>query len=253
MKLPLDEIETRLQKFVESSLYLLPDKRPTRLVRSLVQTLEHTVVQQADGNLVASNVFTIQLHPDDAFPWQADPGLLTALARVLEDAVRDAGLVLPNPISLHLEINPSQTPETFKIKASTRSPNLEATAALPVEDSLAPDLDPRPQSAFLIFQNNQTFPLRLVVINIGRRADNHLVLDDPRVSRLHAQLRAVNGKYILFDLNSTGGTFVNNVRISQQVLKAGDVISLAGYPLIYGEEAASPGTSIEDTRAQSTT
>lgn len=249
MNTRLDAIETRLQKFIDSSLYLLPGRHPSRLIHSLVQALENTVVQQADGNLGAANVFSIQLHPEDALIWQTNPGLLSALARVLEDSARDAGLLLPNPVSLNLEVNPLRSPETFLITPSARSPHVEATAALPVEDQPV-ELDSRPTSSFLIFQNNQTFPLRLAVINIGRRADNHLVLEDPRVSRLHAQLRAMNGKYILFDLNSTGGTFVNNQRISQQVLNAGDVISLAGYPLIYGEDTAPSINSVEDTRAQ---
>jgi pSer/pThr/pTyr-binding forkhead associated (FHA) protein len=66
--------------------------------------------------------------------------------------------------------------------------------------------------------------------------DNHLILDDPRVSRAHAQLRAVQGHYVLFDLNATGGTYVNGQRITQYTLKPGDVISLAGVPIIYGED-----------------
>lgn len=249
MNTRLDAIENRLQKFIDSSLYLLPGRRPTRLIQDLVHALETTVVQQADGKLAAANIFSIQLHPEDAAIWQTNPGLLAALARVFEDSARDAGLLLPNPASLNLEVNPLQPPETFLITPSSRSPHVEATAALPLEDHPT-ELDTRPAASFLVFQNNQTFPLRLAVVNIGRRADNHLVLEDPRVSRLHAQLRAVNGKYILFDLNSTGGTFVNNLRISQQVLKAGDVISLAGYPLIYGEDTAPSGHSVEDTRAQ---
>lgn len=71
-----------------------------------------------------------------------------------------------------------------------------------------------------------------------------------RVSRTHAQLRAVHGHYVLFDLNSTGGTYVNGQRISQHALKAGDVISLSGVPLIYGEDTpadeTAPGADTRD-------
>jgi pSer/pThr/pTyr-binding forkhead associated (FHA) protein len=62
------------------------------------------------------------------------------------------------------------------------------------------------------------------------------VVDDHRVSRDHAQLRAVRGKYILFDLSSTGGTFVNGQRVNQKTLNPLDVISLAGVALVYGQE-----------------
>jgi pSer/pThr/pTyr-binding forkhead associated (FHA) protein len=74
------------------------------------------------------------------------------------------------------------------------------------------------------------------VINIGRRVDNDLVIDDERISRVHAQLRAIKGRYVLFDLDSRGGTFVNDQRIHQSVLYPGDVISLAGVPLVFGQE-----------------
>jgi len=75
--------------------------------------------------------------------------------------------------------------------------------------------------------------------------DNHLVIDDPRVSRLHAQLRIVRGQFVIFDLDSTGGTFVNGQRIHQYTLRAGDVISLAGVPLVFGQEIPEPGDTQE--------
>jgi len=77
--------------------------------------------------------------------------------------------------------------------------------------------------------------------------DNQLVIDDPRVSRNHAQLRAINGRFVLFDLNSTGGTFVNGQRASQTVLYAGDVISLAGVALIFGQDNPPTGNDTRDT------
>ncbi|MFN3309189.1 MAG: FHA domain-containing protein, partial [Anaerolineales bacterium] len=98
-----------------------------------------------------------------------------------------------------------------------------------------------PQNAFLIVNGVRIFPLDQAVVNIGRHPDNHLVLDDPRVSRQHAQLRAVRGHYLIFDLGSAGGTLVNNLRVRQATLSSGDVISLAGVPLVYGEDAQAVG------------
>jgi pSer/pThr/pTyr-binding forkhead associated (FHA) protein len=84
------------------------------------------------------------------------------------------------------------------------------------------------------------FPLVLPVVSIGRRLDNHLVLDDPHVSRAHAQLRAQKGHYHLVDLNSTAGTRVNGRVIRQHVLRPGDVIGISGIELIYGESPSGP-------------
>ena len=95
-----------------------------------------------------------------------------------------------------------------------------------------------PSNAFMIVGGTKIVPLKSSVINIGRRLDNHIVIDDPRVSRAHAQLRIVKERFVIFDLNSSGGTFVNGERIDQSVLYPGDVISLAGVTLIFGQDLA---------------
>ena len=105
-----------------------------------------------------------------------------------------------------------------------------------------------PPNAFLIV-NSPVFPLDQEVINIGRSLENHLVIDDPSVSRAHAQLIAIKNHFMVFDQNSTGGTFVNGKRISRTVLNSGDIVSLAAVSMLYVED--SPGLlskSWEQTR-----
>jgi pSer/pThr/pTyr-binding forkhead associated (FHA) protein len=94
-----------------------------------------------------------------------------------------------------------------------------------------------PQNAFIIINGAEIYPLEKVTINIGRKSDNDIVLSEQHISRYHAQLRARDGKFILVDLRSTGGTSVNGERISEAQLIPGDVISIAGIPLIYGESS----------------
>lgn len=105
--------------------------------------------------------------------------------------------------------------------------------------------DAIPEHAFLIIEGVKIHPLKESVINVGRKLENHVVIDDPRVSRTHAQLRVIKGHFVLFDLNSTGGTFVNGQRTSQTVLYPGDVISLAGVTLVFGQDI--PLTDLVET------
>ncbi|GAB4582038.1 MAG: hypothetical protein Fur0022_47900 [Anaerolineales bacterium] len=95
--------------------------------------------------------------------------------------------------------------------------------------------DEIPASAFLIVNGAEVFPLKKKIITIGRMADNDLVISEVRISRYHAQLRAVNGRYMLVDLQSTGGTSVNGEKVQKVELFPGDVISFAGIPVIYGQ------------------
>ena len=90
--------------------------------------------------------------------------------------------------------------------------------------------------AFLIVNGLTTFPLSQQVINVGFDPSNHLVLDQPGVSRMHAQLRYIKDRFVIFDLDFKQGTIVNGTAISSHTLIPGDVIMLAGVPLVYGLE-----------------
>ena len=104
-----------------------------------------------------------------------------------------------------------------------------------------------PEEAFLILEGFKLVPLVHVVIKIGRRFENNIIIDDPRVSRFHAELRAVNGSYELLDLNSLGGTYINGQRITKSILYSGDEISLAGFLMVYRQHDAPPRTDLRET------
>src|SRR5215831_18694286 len=71
-----------------------------------------------------------------------------------------------------------------------------------------------------------SFPLIAPEILIGRKSDADVVLNNQHVSRHHAKLVKTAEGYLLQDLGSTHGTFVNESRVERYVLKHGDKISL---------------------------
>lgn len=64
---------------------------------------------------------------------------------------------------------------------------------------------------------------------IGRDATSNLFIDDPSVSRKHALIKLLPEGYAVFDLNSTNGTYVDDVRVSQQTLTTGARIRVGNH------------------------
>ena len=104
-----------------------------------------------------------------------------------------------------------------------------------------------PENVFLIFEGIKAIPVNQAVVSVGRGHDNTIVLDDPRISRHHLEIRLINDRFVVFDLQSTGGTFVNGQRTSQAMLYPGDLISLAGVNLVFMQDALLPGRGKTDT------
>lgn len=72
--------------------------------------------------------------------------------------------------------------------------------------------------------SGRTFDLSGARIPIGREFDNDICLDHVSLSRHHAELVLDNGGYVVRDLNSLNGTFVNNRRVSEEKLQHGDFV-----------------------------
>jgi len=250
MKLKLEQLESRLQALIEIRLVsVLPGFQVEDLVvQKLASAMKNNLVEDVDGKKLVPNVFTLIVGPRSVERWQ-EPKLLEAMINSLKIVGEEAGLKFSAPPTISIVKNSQQQESTVDVVASHQ---LEAAADTrgmtpAFEDLKTTTKESLPQNAFLIVDGVKVFPLLESVINIGRRLDNKLVIDDPRISRNHAQLRAIKGRYVIFDLNSTGGTFVNGQRTSQSVLYPGDVISLAGVPLVFGQDNPPPRPDLADT------
>jgi hypothetical protein len=242
IKSKLSSLEARLQSLVEGGSARIFPANFTRqdLQGQLVDAMLAGVKTRPDGGRVAPNLYTLALPKDSSETVQKDSQLLDELAKGVEKAGRQAGLVFVSPVVVRVAPNSEANPQFVQVLAQVSIENLAETTDFWVEPGPA-SAPKTPDSAFLIVDGTHIFPLTQTIVNIGRRPDNHLCIDDSRVSRVHAQLRKLNGRYMIFDLDSTSGTFVNDQRIQQSLLFPGDVISLAGVPLVYGQDEAMLG------------
>lgn len=84
----------------------------------------------------------------------------------------------------------------------------------------------RPERATLYnMSTGETFYLEGVQIRIGRDQRNDIVIHDRNVSRTHAEIIMQDGYWVLNDLGSTNGTFLNDREISQIELRDGDILT----------------------------
>ncbi len=88
-------------------------------------------------------------------------------------------------------------------------------------------------------------------MSIGRDSTNEIVINDAEISRRHARLTFQGGKYVLEDLGSTNGTFVNGQRLAgPRVLKAGEVVSFGEQiTLVFEASTFDPAATVASPRA----
>ena len=249
MMLKLEQLEANLQKLVEDHLVgIIPGlKLEDRVIQHLATALRENIVQQKNDSPLAPNVYTLIVSTETSPMWKEQQTLDT-LRNIITAAGRDAGLKFVGQPIITITTDDTYSAEEVRVVASHKLEPVGETQGM--QNASGASLDESnaiPENAFLIVEGVKVYPLNEAVVNIGRRLENQLVIDDPRVSRNHAQLRAIKGRFVLFDLNSTGGTYVNGQRTSQTVLYPGDVISLAGVALIFGQDAPPPRPDLANT------
>ena len=72
-----------------------------------------------------------------------------------------------------------------------------------------------------------------LTLTIGRGAKNDVVISEPSVSGCHAKIDSVGDRFVLIDLQSKNGTFVNENLVTSHWLKHGDAISIGSHQLVF--------------------
>ena len=108
--------------------------------------------------------------------------------------------------------------------------------------------------AYLVTQDDSgmRYPIMSTTWRIGRTRDNELTLNDKSVSRRHAEIqRYSNGKFIIFDVDSLNGVFVNSEQVKKKKLEEGDIIEIGDIYLRFTTRPADYPVE-EDTLMQNT-
>ena len=108
--------------------------------------------------------------------------------------------------------------------------------------------------AYLVVQDESgiRYPITNTTWRIGRTKDNELVLNDKSVSRRHAEIqRYSNGNFVIYDVDSLNGVFVNSEQVKKKKLREGDIIEIGDIYLRFSTHPANYSID-EDTVLQHT-
>ncbi len=256
----LGRLERQLRELIEGKpgSHGNPGKFAQQLERELLTAMESEVGATplgsfpAGGSPLAPDEYTLLLPRQEAEQLLTHPGEITRLTDRLKVSAADHGYLFNCEPVLKVVAVPEL--EKIKVLVEFSQNSLGDSRTSIVKDCSEKPSQPIPGSlpkAFLIINGLHTCQLKSPVVNLGRDPANQVCIDDARVSRMHAQLRVIQGRYVIFDLDSTGGTFVNGTSVKQQALNPGDVILLAGVPLVYGQDQDAPSSLTQEMAAAS--
>jgi len=234
----ISRLETHLERLIEGAFarFFGRQIRAQDIALQLARAMENGLqtATATDPRPIAPDLYQIDLSQetlDHLLTHQ--PNLEAILGEHMLELATSAGYRLDNDPVINLIPNTNLSSDDLKIQAKHTKNNQHATRSLQRVTVTQPKN--APVNPHLVI-NNRTIPLTEPLVNIGRSLDSDIVLDDQHASRHHAQLRLRFGVYVLFDVQSRSGTFVNDVSVREHELRSGDVIRIGETRVVYIED-----------------
>jgi len=204
----LQKFEGRLERMVDGTLSkaFRGELHPVEIGRRLTREMDLKRRLGVDG-LIAPNTCVVHLSASDSDRFES---FLDALVRELEEAAREHArteeYVFVGPVTVSVVEDPRQRRGRFAVVSDVHEgPQGLSAASVVLADGMRVVLGPEP-------------------ITIGRLPESTIVVNDPNVSRRHAEIRRSGNDVVVVDLGSTNGTRVNGATIHERVLGDGDQI-----------------------------
>lgn len=243
----LTKFESFVENLLEGSLtrMLRGQLQPVEIAKRLTRVMEGSKTISV-GRVFVANEYYVHLSPGDFQRLESVRATMEReLAEYLAGVARERRLSLLGRPLVKLQSSEKLLPRQVRVEArlaedyETTSP--AAGEPSPAEfgqtrrfdaEQLKRSLRNVVDGAALVATSGPLGGMRYCIdkptITIGRGLGNDIVIDDPRVSRQHAELRITGGKVCIYDLKSTNGTWVNGRRVIECVLSDGDSVSLGG-------------------------
>ena len=245
----LRNLEAKLEGLVEGafSRAFRSQVQPVEIARKLAKEMEDAKSVSLSRTYVP-NQFWVYLSPDDHARFENfEDGLKKELSDYLLEHARSHGLALVTRPTVELETDDRLSLGEFGIQAKLVRPAEAGSDAEAVEGEFGHTMvysttgarrveSPRHTTRALLVGDDKRTVVSGDPFVIGRARECDLVLDDPNVSRRHAELRRENGGWAVRDLGSTNGIKVNGRRSAGGRLQPGDEITLGLSRLTFEQE-----------------
>ena len=223
----LDRFERRIETLVEGAFAkaFRAHVQPVEIARAIERELDDKAMIVGQGKTLVPNCFTVELAPDDAERLgSADEVLAAELVTSAREHAGQQGFSFAGPVEVEFTAADDLDTGIFRVRSETRRGA--------VDEPVSSD-----HGRLEDVETHVAFSLAAPVVVLGRATDADIRLDDPGVSRTHAQIRklgeADRPEHELTDLGSTNGTFVNGHRIARQRLADGDRVEVGGVTFVY--------------------
>jgi pSer/pThr/pTyr-binding forkhead associated (FHA) protein len=141
---------------------------------------------------------------------------------------------------------PDVPPERPQESTSVFRADFLADAESPAQEQSVSGVDGLPPgSALLVVRRGPNagsrFLLDIPTTSAGRHPDSDIFLDDVTVSRRHAEFRRDAGEFVVVDVGSLNGTYVNREPVDTAVLANGDEVQIGKFRLVFLTGPREPG------------
>ena len=213
----LERFERRLERLVEGAFAKTYRRglQPVEIGRRLTREMD---LQRTAGirGTIAPNIFRVVLSEEDVSRFESFAEALSGeLVEAARQHARQEGYALLGPVEVELLEDSDLRPGVFLIETEVQE---------------GPGGGP---AAALVTPSGDRVPLEEEPLVIGRLPECQLRLDDPNVSRRHAEIRRQDGYVTVVDLGSTNGTLVNGVPAKERRLNEGDRITVGRTTLTF--------------------
>jgi hypothetical protein len=228
----LQRFERRIEEMVNRPFAraFKAEVQPVEIASALQRECDDRAAIVARGRTMVPNVFSVALGERDheRLSTYAEP-LGAELAAMVSEYAEEQHYAFLGPVTVEFERDDELETGRFRVRSTAVAAAVSANR--PNTQTLAPATSGA-KTAWLEL-GASTYPLRSSTTRIGRGADSDLRIDDPGISRHHAEIRQQGGDVVIVDTGSTNGIVIDGKRVEQARLVDGMRIMLGNTAVVF--------------------